>query len=221
MTDPADAAALPRYHRMVITFEWVSYAMLKRVMDVAVSAAVILVTVPLWATIMVAIKLDSPGPIFFVQERVGYQGRRFHCVKFRSMQINAEAVLEEMKRRGEGPGLVYKIRNDPRVTRVGHLLRKTCLDELPQLVNVLKGEMSLVGPRPVIPAHIQEYVAQDQVRLRVKPGLTCLWALLGRSHCDIAKIAAADREYVERRSLWLDAWILYRTAIVVVRGENY
>jgi lipopolysaccharide/colanic/teichoic acid biosynthesis glycosyltransferase len=221
MTDPADALGLPRYHRMVITFEWLSYAVLKRALDVAVSIGVILLTFPLWLTIMVAIKLDSPGPVFFVQERVGYRGRRFRCVKFRSMQVNAEAALEEMKRRGEVPGLVYKIRNDPRVTRMGRLLRKTSLDELPQLINVLKGEMSLVGPRPVIPAHIQEYVAGDQVRLRVKPGLTCLWALLGRSHCDIAKIAAADREYVERRSLRLDAWILYRTAIVVVRGENF
>src|ERR1700730_15840403 len=98
MTDPADAAALPRYHRMVITFEWVSYAMLKRVMDVAVSAAVILVTVPLWATIMVAIKPDSPGPIFFVQERAGHQGRRFHCFMFRSIEVNGEAAPEEMKR---------------------------------------------------------------------------------------------------------------------------
>ncbi|TMF52898.1 MAG: sugar transferase [Chloroflexi bacterium] len=205
---------------MAITIEWFSYATLKRVLDLVLSLAVAIVTLPLWLAIVIAIKLDSPGPVFFVQDRVGLNGRHFRCFKFRSMMVNAEAMLDEMRRRGDVTGLVFKIRNDPRVTRVGRLLRKSSLDELPQLINVLKGEMSLVGPRPVIPAHIKEFQPEDLVRLTVKPGVTCLWALRGRT-CGIEQVMTADREYVLRRSLWLDVWIMIQTAVVVARGENY
>ena len=220
MTNPSEALTLPAHRRIAITIEWFSYATLKRVLDLVLSLAVAIVTLPLWVAIVIAIKLDSPGPVFFVQDRVGLNGRHFRCFKFRSMMVNAEAMLDEMRRRGEVTGLVFKIRNDPRVTRVGRLLRKSSLDELPQLINVLKGEMSLVGPRPVIPAHIKEFQPEDLVRLTVKPGVTCLWALLGRK-CAIEQVLTADREYVRRRSLWLDVWIMVQTAAVVARGENY
>ena len=220
MTNPSEALTLPAHRRIAITIEWFSYATLKRVLDLVLSLAVAIVTLPLWVAIVIAIKLDSPGPVFFVQDRVGLNGRHFRCFKFRSMMVNAEAMLDEMRRRGDVTGLVFKIRNDPRVTRVGRLLRKSSLDELPQLINVLKGEMSLVGPRPVIPAHIKEFQPEDLVRLTVKPGVTCLWALLGRK-CAIEQVLTADREYVRRRSLWLDVWIMVQTAAVVARGENY
>ena len=220
MTNPSEALTLPAHRRIAITIEWFSYATLKRVLDLVLSLAVAIVTLPLWVAIVIAIKLDSPGPVFFVQDRVGLNGRHFRCFKFRSMIVNAEAMLDEMRRRGEVTGLVFKIRNDPRVTRVGRLLRKSSLDELPQLINVLKGEMSLVGPRPVIPAHIKEFQPEDLVRLTVKPGVTCLWALRGRT-CGIEQVMTADREYVLRRSLWLDVWIMIQTAVVVARGENY
>ena len=220
MTNPSEALTLPAHRRIAITIEWFSYATLKRVLDLVLSLAVAIVTLPLWVAIVIAIKLDSPGPVFFKQDRVGLNGRHFRCFKFRSMMVNAEAMLEEMRRRGEVTGLVFKIRNDPRVTRVGRLLRKSSLDELPQLINVLKGEMSLVGPRPVIPAHIKEFQPEDLVRLTVKPGVTCLWALRGRT-CGIEQVMTADREYVLRRSLLLDVWIMIQTAVVVARGENY
>ena len=220
MTNPSEALTLPAHRRIAITIEWFSYATLKRVLDLVLSLAVAIVTLPLWVAIVIAIKLDSPGPVFFKQDRVGLNGRHFRCFKFRSMMVNAEAMLDEMRRRGEVTGLVFKIRNDPRVTRVGRLLRKSSLDELPQLINVLKGEMSLVGPRPVIPAHIKEFQPEDLVRLTVKPGVTCLWALRGRT-CGIEQVMTADREYVLRRSLWLDVWIMIQTAVVVARGENY
>ena len=220
MTNPSEALTLPAHQRIDITIEWFSYATLKRVLDLVLSLAVAIVTLPLWVAIVIAIKLDSPGPVFFVQDRVGLNGRHFRCFKFRSMMVNAEAMLDEMRRRGEVTGLVFKIRNDPRVTRVGRLLRKSSLDELPQLINVLKGEMSLVGPRPVIPAHIKEFQPEDLVRLTVKPGVTCLWALRGRT-CGIEQVMTADREYVLRRSLLLDVWIMIQTAVVVARGENY
>ncbi len=220
MTNPSEALTLPAHRRIAITIEWFSYATLKRVLDLVLSLAVAIVTLPLWVAIVIAIKLDSPGPVFFKQDRVGLNGRHFRCFKFRSMIVNAEAMLDEMRRRGDVTGLVFKIRNDPRVTRVGRLLRKSSLDELPQLINVLKGEMSLVGPRPVIPAHIKEFQPEDLVRLTVKPGVTCLWALRGRT-CGIEQVMTADREYVLRRSLWLDVWIMIQTAVVVARGENY
>ena len=220
MTNPSEALTLPAHRRIAITIEWFSYATLKRVLDLVLSLAVAIVTLPLWVAIVIAIKLDSPGPVFFKQDRVGLNGRHFRCFKFRSMMVNAEAMLDEMRRRGDVTGLVFKIRNDPRVTRVGRLLRKSSLDELPQLINVLKGEMSLVGPRPVIPAHIKEFQPEDLVRLTVKPGVTCLWALRGRT-CGIEQVMTADREYVLRRSLWLDVWIMIQTAVVVARGENY
>lgn len=200
--------------------EWFSYALAKRILDLTLGAILLIITTPIWIAAAIAIKLDSQGPVFFIQERVGQNGRGFRCFKFRTMEVNAEARLEEMRRRGEVAGTVYKIRHDPRVTRSGRMLRRASLDELPQLLNVLAGQMSLVGPRPVIPAHARGFSAEDQVRVRVKPGLTCLWALRGRSDSEPDVVLAADREYVRRRSLGLDLWILLQTPFVVLRGRG-
>jgi lipopolysaccharide/colanic/teichoic acid biosynthesis glycosyltransferase len=200
--------------------DWLTASMVKRLVDLVLGAIVLIATLPIWLAIAIAIKLDSRGPVFFVQERVGRNGRRFQCLKFRTMQVDAEARLEEMRRRGEVQGMVFKIRHDPRVTRVGRILRRTSLDELPQLVHVVKSEMSLVGPRPLIPSQIQEFSAENLIRLRVKPGLTCLWAVRGRSNSGFEAWMSADREYVQQQSTWLDMVILVRTVFVVATGRG-
>jgi lipopolysaccharide/colanic/teichoic acid biosynthesis glycosyltransferase len=199
---------------------WFSYVTVKRLIDVVLATLVLIASLPIWIAIAIAIKLDSPGPVFFIQERVGENGRRFRCLKFRSMRVNAEAELEEMRRRGEVNGMSFKIPNDPRVTRIGRLLRRTSLDEFPQFINVLKGEMSLVGPRPLIPSQIEQFRSEDLIRLRARPGLTCLWVVDGRSDCSFAEWMEYDREYVRRRSLRLDAWIIARTVVVVFSGRG-
>src|SRR3984893_2612851 len=200
--------------------DWFSYSMLKRALDTFVSALVLIATLPLWVVIAIAIKLESRGPVFFCQERVGLNGRHFCCLKFRTMQVDAETRLEEMRRRGEGEGMVFKTRHAPRVTRVGNVLRHTSLDELPQLLNVFKGEMTLVGPRPLIPSQIERFAPADLVRLRVKPGLTCLWVVRGRSDGTFETWMAADREYVSRRSTLLDLVIIFQTIFIVATGRG-
>lgn len=192
------------------------HSVAKRVLDIVLAGLGLLGTLPIWIAIAIAIRLDSPGPAIFVQERVGLHGRTFRFLKFRSMYIDAEARLAELKDRNEMDGPVFKIRNDPRVTALGRFLRRTSLDELPQLINVLRGEMSLVGPRPGLPSEVAQYRPEDVVRLSVKPGLTCLWQVRGRSQVGFDTWMAYDREYVSRRSTWLDLAILARTVWVVL-----
>jgi exopolysaccharide biosynthesis polyprenyl glycosylphosphotransferase len=193
---------------------------LKRVLDVVLAAAGLLAMLPVWLVIAVAIKLDSPGPVIFVQDRVGQYGHRFRFYKFRSMHSDAEARLAEVLAGNETDGPVFKIRNDPRITRVGAFLRRTSLDELPQLINILKGDMSLVGPRPPLPREVEQYRPSDRIRLSVKPGLTCLWQISGRSNISFDQWMELDREYVRNLSLGLDLSILLRTvgAVLSMRG---
>ena len=188
----------------------------KRLLDVLLAGIGLVLTLPIWLAVAIAIKLESRGPVFFVQERVGYRGRRFQFLKFRSMYENAEAGLQHLLSANEASGPVFKIRNDPRITRVGKLIRKTSLDELPQLINVLRGEMSLVGPRPPIARETESYRPADHERFLVKPGLTCLWQVRGRSDVDFDTWMEYDREYVRDRSLLLDLQILLRTVVVVL-----
>lgn len=200
---------------------WYSYnSTLKRVLDLSVAAFVLLVTLPIWLIIVLAIKLDSPGPAIFQQERVGLRGRRFRFYKFRSMTNGADRLKSGLRHLSEVDGPVFKVRVDPRVTRVGRILRRTSLDELPQLLNVLKGEMSLVGPRPPVPEEVAQYRPSDTVRLAVKPGLTCWWQVRGRSQLDFDTWMAYDREYVYGLSLPVDLLILVRTvwAVLSCRG---
>jgi exopolysaccharide biosynthesis polyprenyl glycosylphosphotransferase len=189
---------------------------LKRLLDVVLATLGLVATLPLWLGIVLAIRLDSPGPAIFIQERVGIHGRRFRFYKFRSMYVDAEQRLAEVQAHNEIDGPVFKMRNDPRVSRVGTFMRRTSLDELPQLINVLKGEMSLVGPRPPLPREVEQYRPGDIVRLSVKPGLTCLWQISGRSDVGFDQWMEYDREYVRNMSLWLDLRILLRTVWVVI-----
>jgi len=195
-------------------------AFVKRLIDVVLASAGLVATLPIWIAIYIAIRVESPGRGIFVQERVGRHGVRFNFYKFRSMYSDAESRLAEVLAQNETDGPVFKIRHDPRITKVGALLRRTSLDELPQLLNILKGDMSLVGPRPPLPREVEQYRPGDSIRLSVKPGLTCLWQISGRSEVGFDQWMEFDREYVRNMSLWLDVSILVRTvsAVLSMRG---
>ena len=193
---------------------------LKRLLDVVLAGLGLIAIFPIWLAIVIAIRLDSPGPAIFVQKRVGQHGRPFRFYKFRSMYLDAEQRLADVLTQNEIDGPVFKIRKDPRVTGVGSFLRRTSLDELPQLINVLRGEMSMVGPRPPLPREVEQYRPADLVRLQVKPGLTCLWQIKGRSNVGFDRWMELDREYVRSMSFGLDLRILVRTvaAVLTMRG---
>lgn len=193
---------------------------LKRAMDVVLSALALIATIPLWLAIAAAIKIDSSGPVLYVQERVGRGGEHFRMLKFRSMYADAERRLEEVRHLNEVSGPVFKLRRDPRVTRIGRLLRRSSLDELPQLINILRGEMSLVGPRPPLQSEVDSYRPSDMVRLSIKPGLTCWWQIRGRSECDFDTWMRYDQAYVAQISLVTDLRILLGTIAAVISGRG-
>jgi exopolysaccharide biosynthesis polyprenyl glycosylphosphotransferase len=180
----------------------------------------ILLILPVLVAVAVSVKVTSRGPIFFCQERVGRDGRIFPMVKFRSMEVDAELRLEALAAENEGNGVLFKIRHDPRVTRVGRFLRRYSIDELPQLFNVLRGHMSLVGPRPPLPAEVGHFGADMHRRFVVKPGLTGLWQVSGRSNLSYDESVRIDIHYVEHWSLLLDLMILWRTVGAVLRGDG-
>lgn len=192
----------------------------KRLLDIILASAGLIAAAPLWLAIVIAIKLDSEGPAIFVQQRVGLDGRRFKFYKFRSMHVDAERRLAEIEAHNEVDGPVFKMRRDPRVTRVGAFIRRTSLDEVPQLFNVLKGDMSMVGPRPPLPNEVACYRPLDMVRLSVKPGLTCLWQIRGRSTVGFDQWMEFDREYVRSISAWMDLTILVKTVGAVLSGRG-
>jgi len=215
--DPVDGLPLLRLTRPTFTgVPWVA----KHIVDRLGSALLLLVVAPLMLVLAVMIKLDG-GPVLFRQTRVGRHGREFSMLKFRSMAVDAEQRLADLLAANEGAGPLFKIKNDPRVTRVGAFLRRYSLDELPQLVNVLAGAMSLVGPRPPLPAEVATYGRDAQRRLLVKPGLTGLWQISGRSDLSWDESVRLDLRYVENWNLALDALILWRTfgAVVGARGS--
>jgi exopolysaccharide biosynthesis polyprenyl glycosylphosphotransferase len=196
-------------------------AALKRALDVVVASVLIVALAPLLLVVALVIRLTSPGPVFFAQERVGLNKRRFRMLKFRTMVQDAERKMKELEHLNEASGPVFKIRNDPRVTRVGAVLRRTSIDELPQLINVLKGDLSLVGPRP-LPVRDYEGFDKDNHRRRfsVRPGITCLWQIGGRSNVSFERWMELDMEYIDNWSLWLDLKILFKTIPVVLRGTG-
>lgn len=194
---------------------------IKRILDFIVSGILLLVLLPALFFIAILIKLDSRGPVFFTQRRVGLNGRMFTLLKFRSMVINAEELLEKLRERNEMQGPVFKIANDPRITRVGGFLRKYSLDELPQLWNVLKGDMSLVGPRPPLPEEVSHYKRKQRKRLSMRPGLTCIWQVSGRNEIpDFEEWARLDLEYINTWSLKQDFVLLLKTIPAVMLGTG-
>jgi len=193
----------------------------KRMLDIVVSASALVLLSPVLAAAAVAIKLTSAGNIFFLQERIGRNKRRFKIYKFRTMVANAENLMPSLEAQNEAGGPVFKMRNDPRITKLGRFLRKSSIDELPQLLNVLRGEMSLVGPRP-LPVRDYNGFSEDWQRRRfsVKPGITCLWQVNGRSGVSFDQWMLLDLQYLDEWSLWLDLKILAKTVPAVIRGEG-
>ena len=193
----------------------------KQAFDVLAAAAGLVVLAPLMLVVAVAIKLTSPGPIIYAQDRCGHQKRPFRMFKFRSMVADADTRQRVLEERNEANGPVFKIRNDPRITPLGHLLRRSSLDELPQLWNVLRGEMSLVGPRPLPWRDVRRITRPaDMRRFSMRPGLTCLWQVRGRSNLDFDRWVELDLEYIDNWSLALDAQILLKTIPAVLSGNG-
>ena len=205
---------------------------LKRTSDIIVAAVAIILLLPLWLVIAVLIKLDSRGPVIFKQERVGMDGRIFLCLKFRTMASGADESLHRDSYRkniegdreanaGDDARPVFgKVKNDPRVTRVGRWLRRTSIDELPQLINVLRGDMSVVGARPPIPYEVEGYDLWHRKRLDMKPGITGLWQVSGRNRLTFEEMVRIDLFYIENWSLWLDLKILVMTLPAIFRGDG-
>jgi lipopolysaccharide/colanic/teichoic acid biosynthesis glycosyltransferase len=198
----------------------VAYDVAKRSVDIAGSVLLIVCTSPIWLTTAALIKLTSSGPVLFIQTRLGKGGAPFRCIKFRTMDPDADDRKIQLLHLNEAGGPMFKMRNDPRITRMGRWLRKLSIDELPQLICVLRGEMSLVGPRPSLPGEVEAFSADNWRRLAVKPGITGLWQVSGRSDLSFEQWMELDLEYVERRSFWLDLWLMARTvpAVILQRG---
>jgi len=194
---------------------------MKRLIDILGSAALLLVLAPLFAVVVLLIRLDSPGPVFFTQERVGFNKRRFKILKFRTMVVEADKQQDMLEHLNEAEGPVFKIKKDPRITRIGAFLRRFSIDELPQLINVFKGEMSLVGPRPLPVRDVERIDAQwHKRRFSIKPGITCLWQVNGRSNIGFNDWVRMDLDYIDKWSLRLDLLILLKTLPAVLKGPG-
>jgi len=199
-----------------------SYELLKRIMDCIGSGIGLLLLSPLFLLMAILIKRESAGPVLFSQTRIGKDGAEFRCWKFRSMFQDAEQRKQELLQQNEmAGGVTFKMKDDPRITRVGRFIRKASIDELPQLWNVFNGDMSLVGPRPPVPQEVAQYTAHERQRLAVKPGITCIWQVSGRSDIPFSEQVLLDIEYIQSRSLWLDISLLLRTipAVLLARGS--
>lgn len=196
------------------------YDFLKRATDICVSLAGLILLSPLFAAIVIIIKTDSRGPAIFRQIRVGHNGRHFLFYKFRSMRHGSERLKDSLQYLSHMAGPVFKIKKDPRITRVGRFLRKSSMDELPQLFNILKGDMTLVGPRPSLPEEVKKYGKRELKRLNVKPGLTGLWQVSGRNDISFLEWVELDLYYIEHKSIILDLKILVRTIPTVLSGKG-
>ena len=198
-----------------------AYMAAKRAIDVLVSGAMLILLAPLLLIVSLVVKFTDGGPVFFRQKRVGQKGAAFDFYKFRSMVMNAEALKADLlKQNKHSNSITFKMCRDPRVSWIGRILRKTSLDELPQLWNVLKGEMTLVGPRPAVVAEVMKYNAHERRRLNCTPGLTCIWQVSGRADLDFQQQVDLDIRYLREQSLWLDAKLIVMTIPAVLSGKG-
>ncbi|PAF25921.1 multidrug MFS transporter [Shouchella clausii] len=198
------------------------YLFAKRTLDIAAATAGLIMLSPLFFILAILIKWEDPkGPVIFKQVRVGKDGKEFHMYKFRSMVNNAEDLLKDLLDKNEVSGLMFKMKDDPRVTKVGKFIRRTSIDELPQLFNVLKGEMSLVGPRPPLPREVADYNTYHMQRLLVKPGCTGVWQVSARNNVGFEEMVEMDLEYIRNRSIILDCLLIYKTIFAVIKSEAY
>jgi lipopolysaccharide/colanic/teichoic acid biosynthesis glycosyltransferase len=197
-----------------------SYLM-KRLLDITVSVAAILMLSPIFIITALAIPLEDPGPVFYFQTRVGRNGRHFKFYKFRSMVMNADKIKEQLAEQNESAaGVIFKMKKDPRITKTGRIIRKFSIDELPQLLNVLKGDMSLVGPRPPLPNEVAEYTLEQRKRLHVIPGITCLWQVSGRSDIPFTDQVRLDLQYIQSAGIINDIRLLLKTIPAVLSGRG-
>jgi exopolysaccharide biosynthesis polyprenyl glycosylphosphotransferase len=192
----------------------------KRLFDLLFASVALTLVSPLLLVIAIAVKLDSPGPVFYQSERIGKKARVFHCMKFRTMVQDADQRRAEVMHLNERDSVLFKIENDPRITRLGRFLRKYSLDELPQFFNVLRGDMSVVGPRPPIASEVKKYKLSHLRRLQVTPGITGLWQVQGRRDPSFASYVSLDVTYIDNWSIWLDFKIILRTVFVVFAGTG-
>ena len=200
--------------------EKVIYIYLKRIIDLVCSLIGIIALSPVFLIVGIIIKLDSKGSAIFSQKRVGKGGKEFKMYKFRSMVVNAEELKEKLLHQNEMSGPMFKMKDDPRITKIGRFIRKTSIDELPQLINVIKGDMSLVGPRPSLPKEVAKFEPWMMRRLDVKPGLTCYWQVSGRNNIDFDDWMKLDIKYVEDRSIKLDIKLIFKTFFVLFGDKN-
>ena len=196
------------------------YKFIKRCMDISLSSIALVVLSPVFLVTAIAIRLEDNGPAFFTQERAGKDMVPFKMYKFRSMYVNADAQLAEMMKQNEQTGHAFKIKNDPRITKVGKVIRKLSIDELPQLINIIKGDMSIVGPRPILTFQMEECSQYEKQRLVVQPGLTCYWQIGGRANIKWAEWVELDLNYIEDMSLWTDIKMIVRTIPAVVDSRG-
>lgn len=197
-----------------------AYLISKRITDIVLSSIGLLLLSPILIIVAIAIKIDSRGPIIFKQDRVGKDGKIFSMYKFRSMVVNAEELKQQLQSQNEMSGPMFKIKNDPRITKIGRFIRKTSIDELPQLLNVIKGDMSLVGPRPPLPSEVAEYSDYDKQRLYVTPGCTGLWQATERNEVGFNEMVQLDIQYIQRASFMFDLWIIWKTVKIIIKPNG-
>jgi len=196
------------------------YFVVKRLADIFLSVLGIIFLSPIMLITAIAIKIESEGPVIFSQQRVGKNGKLFKMYKFRSMIADAEKLKEKLMDQNEMSGPMFKMTDDPRITRVGKIIRKTSIDELPQLFNVIKGDMSLVGPRPNLPSEVEQFSDYHKLKLLAKPGLTCYWQVMGRNSIGFEEWMELDIKYIEERSIWVDIKLIFKTFFVLFGDKN-
>lgn len=196
------------------------YHSIKRFFDIILAGSGLIILSPLMVLIAYKIRKEDNGPIIYRQVRIGKNGKRFEMYKFRSMVPNADQLLSNLKDQNEVDGAMFKMKHDPRITQIGHFIRKHSLDELPQLLNVLKGDMSLVGPRPPLPSEVSQYTSYDKQRLYVKPGCTGLWQATERNNVGFDEMVRLDLQYIKKASLAYDFWIMLKTIEIIIKPNS-